>query len=306
MTTFLVYTFRDPALLARTVARLRPHPVVVHVDAKADRSPFVAAIGTEDRHRVRFLDDRVVVNWGGWSQVVAIRRMVAFALESAADDEYLVLLSGSDYPIRPIAQLDSLFSEAGGAQFLRHFAVAGTEPKYTEQFAFRRHRDLPALRGLIHRPWLRRLRNGIIMAMEAMSARLHRLRAEPGLVQAHGPTHFAITAALARRLEAAVTPQTEALLRQVFVPEEKFYQSIAATLNATGADTGAPTEPYQGPGNWRYANLHHIHPSLTKVYTEADWDEVRSSHAYFLRKLDSAASATLLDRIDRELLGTAP
>jgi hypothetical protein len=305
MSVFLIYTFREPELLARTIRRLAPHQVVVHVDEKVDQGPFVAALAAEDAGRVEFLSDRVRVNWGGYSQVVAIRRLVQAGIARARPDEHLVLLSGQDYPIRPVAELDGMLRASGGRQFLRYFEVAGSEEKYTAQVDRRYHRDLAFLSTRTTDPRLRRVRNLAVRVLEAASRAAGPLRPPAGLRVAHGVTHFAMTADFAAELEASVTPEVERYFRRIFVAEEKFYQSLALS-SARGGETGGPlpggAEPYAGPGNWRYANLHHIDPSLTKVYTEADWPEVASSSAWFLRKLESGRSAALLDRIDRELL----
>jgi hypothetical protein len=309
MTVFLIYTFREPELLARTIRRLAPHPVVVHVDQKVDQAPFASGVEAEDRDRVEFLADRVRVNWGGYSQVEAIRRLVTAGIARARPDEHLVLLSGQDYPIRPVAELEEMLAGSGGRQFLRYFDIAGSEEKYTAQVDRRYHRDLALLSTRTANPRMRRARNLAIRALEAASRASGPLRPPAGFRVAHGVTHFAMTADFAAHLEASVTPELEDYFSRVFVAEEKFYQSLA--LNSPrGSETGGPnpdgSEPYAGPGNWRYANLHHIDGSLTKVYTESDWTEVAGSPAYFLRKLEAGRSETLLDRIDVELLRAEP
>ncbi|RIJ53269.1 hypothetical protein DZG00_01490 [Clavibacter lycopersici] len=309
MSVFLIYTFREPELLARTIRRLAPHQVVVHVDRKVDQAPFVSAVATEDLGRVEFLDDRVRVNWGGYSQVVAIRRLVQAGIARARPDEHLVLLSGQDYPITPVDELESMFAASGGKQFLRYFEIAGSEAKYTSQVDRRYHRDLALFSTRTTDARARKARNAVIRLLETASRAAGPLRPPAGFRVAHGVTHFAMTADFAAHLEASVTPEIERYFRRVFVAEEKFYQSLAGS-SPRGGETGGSLpggfEPYAGPGNWRYANLHHIDITLTKVYTEDDWPEVAASPAFFLRKLESRRSAALLDRIDRELLGVAP
>lgn len=306
MSVFLVYTFREPELLARTIRRLAPHQVVVHVDSKVDQAPFLAAVAAEDRGRVEFLDDRVRVNWGGYSQVVAIRSLVRAGIARARPDEHLVLLSGQDYPIRPVDELEAMFAASGGRQFLRYFEIAGSDGKYTSQVDRRYHRDLALLSTRTTDPRLRRVRNAAIRVLETASRAAGPLRPPAGLRVAHGVTHFAMTADFAAHLEESVTPDIERYFRRVFVAEEKFYPSLAGA-SSRGGETGGPLpggfEPYAGPGNWRYANLHHIDTTLTKVYTADDWSEVAASRAFFLRKLESGRSGALLDRIDAELLG---
>lgn len=305
MTVFMIYTFREAELLGRVVRALAPHQVVVHVDAKVAQGPFESAIRTEDKDRVLFIKNRIQVNWAGYSQVETIRRLVAEGIRLAAAEEYLVMLSGQDYPIRPMSELEKYFEDGVGKQYIRYFEIAGTEPKYTSR-AFRRHfRDLGFLSKYTRNPNLRKMRNALIRALEMASRLTPELNPPPGLKVAQGATHFAITASFARELESLVTPEIESYFRKIFCPEEKFYHSLAA-MSRRASETGGALpggfEAYAGPGESRYANLHHIDPSLVKVYTESDWEEVRTSQKFFLRKLESGRSGRLLQMIDEELL----
>jgi hypothetical protein len=305
MTVFLVYTFREPKLLARSIRMLSPHKVVVHVDAKVDITPFTRAIAPEDRERVFFISERVRVNWGGYSQVQAIRSLVQRGILLAQPTEYLVLLSGQDYPIRPMKDLDALFEKEQGRQFLRYFEISKSEQKYKTQIARRHHRDLRFLSSRTNNQHLRRIRNASVRVLELASKFGTPLQPPEGFRVAHGVTHFAMTAEFANALEDSVNPTIERFFRAVFVAEEKFYPSLAANLGEDRIPVSSMPvsfEAYSGPGNWRYANLHHIDPSLTKVYTETDWDEVKSSPSYFLRKLESDRSSLLLQMIDKALL----
>jgi hypothetical protein len=99
---YLILTHSMPEHLGRLIAALRDDDArfFVHVDAKADIEPF-------RRHRaadVEFLQARVPVYWGQWQMVEATLRLMRMALEPF-DPDYLVLLSGSYYPIRGNAEI---------------------------------------------------------------------------------------------------------------------------------------------------------------------------------------------------------
>jgi hypothetical protein len=47
---FVVLAHKDPAQVQRLVDRLRPHPVLLHVDAAADLAPIAGAAALP-RHR---------------------------------------------------------------------------------------------------------------------------------------------------------------------------------------------------------------------------------------------------------------
>ena len=94
---YLILTHSMPDHLGREMSALRDEGVrfFVHVDAKAAIEPFL-------RHRaadVEFLDPRMPVYWGQWQMVEATLRLMELALDPF-DPDYLVLMSGSCYPIR--------------------------------------------------------------------------------------------------------------------------------------------------------------------------------------------------------------
>ena len=299
MPVFLIYTFKDPALLKRVAARVAPHPVVVHVDAKVEIAPFRDA--TIDAN-VHFVSERVIVNWAGWSQVRAIRAMVRTGIKLAAGpDDHLVLLSGSDYPLRPVDELTAFLARHRGQQFLKAFEIKTSSDHYRKHLK-RHFRDLPIGRKLPATPRGRRARNALIKALESVAALGPQPKAPKGLRVAHGGTHFALTAECLTRLERMVTPEIETFFSRIFCPEEKFYHSLLASEDRLTKEW--QVVPYQGHGQWRYANLHHIEPKLDRVFTLNDWDVVSQiQDSFFIRKVQSTDSADLLDRIDAGLAG---
>lgn len=303
MPIFLVYTFREPELLGRVASRLHPARMVVHVDAKVDIAPFQNAVASAGAgHRVTFVVDRVLVSWAGWSQVVAIKSMVKAALEFANPEQYLILLSGQDYPIKPIEEITSFLRKNSGTQFMRCFDIR------TSNRVYQRHgrpifaRDLPFLRTSTQSLILRKARTGVIRLIEYGRALTVSRQPPAGLVLAHGPTHFAAQAHCLAALEERTNPEIDDYLSRVFCPEEKYFQSLLASSPFRHSLPDGNLVPFCGEGNWRYANLHHIHPSLIKVYDDHDIPEVSASSQFFLRKLESQRSARLLDYIDRRLL----
>jgi hypothetical protein len=300
---FLVYTFQDAEHLRELVEALSPYEVIVHVDAKVDLSPFAAAV--EHCTNVRMLQDRVQVNWGGYSQVRAIRALVRKGLEFANDDDYLVLLSGSDYPLRAVDELVAHLVEHGGRQFIRAFEISTSEEKYRRQVDRRHHRDMRFLSTRTSNRVLRKARNGIIRLIDGPLSTKRSPVPPDGLRIGHGGTHFAVTAACLREMEALVTPEVEWYFAAIFCPEEKFYQSLIMRTRFASATPASGFEDYVGPGNWRYANLHLIDPTLIRVFTEEDWRQVASSDKFFIRKIVTGPSTGLRSKIKTERL-TAP
>lgn len=105
---YLVLTHAMPDHLGRLITALRDDGAqfFVHVDRKVPIEPFL-------RHRasdVEFLDNRIAVYWGQWQMVEATLRLMRRAIERA-DPDYLVLLSGSCYPIRSNRHIRSVLAD---------------------------------------------------------------------------------------------------------------------------------------------------------------------------------------------------
>jgi len=118
---FLVTAYNNPNHFHRLVrAVTTPYTgTYVHVDAKSDIRPFQA----ERHERVKFLQDRFPVYWGEFTMVQAVLRLIDAALNAPARYDYLALISGTDYPIRPMHELQAFLSANNGTQFMNIVAM---------------------------------------------------------------------------------------------------------------------------------------------------------------------------------------
>jgi hypothetical protein len=116
-----------------------------------------------------------------------------------------------------------------------------------------------------------------------------------------GSSWWALTPDCCRYILKFVTEHQEydEFFRYIHCPEEHYFHTIVQ--NSPFVDEAVPILPYRGRGMWKTANLHVIHKSLRKIYTDADFDEVIQSNRCFVRKVTTDRSKTLLDRIDSEI-----
>ncbi len=79
------------------------HYIFIHIDAKKDIEVF-KSLALDNKENIIFLSDkrRVRVNWGGWSVTQATLNLIDEALAHPLEFHRFCLLSGSDYPIKPI------------------------------------------------------------------------------------------------------------------------------------------------------------------------------------------------------------
>jgi hypothetical protein len=113
---YLITAYNNPAHLERLLrAIVTPRSAAyVHIDAKFDLAPF-ARIRLD---RVHFVKPRIAVYWGEFTMVEAVLRLMESALSSAQRFDYLVLISGTDYPIRPIEEFEAFLAANAGTQFM--------------------------------------------------------------------------------------------------------------------------------------------------------------------------------------------
>jgi hypothetical protein len=113
---YLILAHNNPGHLSRLTRALtaQNNAVFIHIDKKADIRPFLK-IGAENIH---FTPKRVPVYWGDFSTTEAILLLINAAMAMPERYDYLVLISGSDYPVRTPAQMETYLLKNRGCEFI--------------------------------------------------------------------------------------------------------------------------------------------------------------------------------------------
>lgn len=117
----LILAHRDPAQLARLLAALA-HPeaeCVIHLDRNAHYPDFAHLAA---RPGVRFTRQRLAVKWGGYSLTQAALEGMRDILASPAPPDFINVLSGQDYPIKPLAAIHAELARHRGQSFAEYDA----------------------------------------------------------------------------------------------------------------------------------------------------------------------------------------
>ena len=106
---YLILAHRNPEQLCQMIKALDDgnSKFFIHLDAKTSIEPFAAQL--QGGHIV-FIPRRERCVWGGFSIVIA----TIYLMEAAAQANskgFFILMSGQDYPIKPIAELDAFLQE---------------------------------------------------------------------------------------------------------------------------------------------------------------------------------------------------
>src|SRR5207302_1980543 len=113
---YLVFAYKNPRLLQKTIEHLSSEnsSFFVHIDRKSNIEAFSAIRG----ENVFFSETRLPVYWAEFSGVRAIELLIRQALAHAEKPDYLVLLSGSEFPLRSSEYIEDFFRSNRGAEFI--------------------------------------------------------------------------------------------------------------------------------------------------------------------------------------------
>lgn len=120
--TYLVLAHRYPDQVVRLIRRLATpsSSFLLHWDARSSASDLdhiVTAIGPDVRLR---LVPRVKCYWGTYSIVDAILAGLHQACTQGDSFDYLVLMSGQDYPIKSTDRIEEFFVKKDGGSIIHH------------------------------------------------------------------------------------------------------------------------------------------------------------------------------------------
>lgn len=137
-------------VLHETVRTLSPgNDIYLHVDAKSDISEFEPL-----SEMVKFVEPRVNVVWGQYSQIEAYLRL--FEATRTHECGYVALISGDTLPVRPEAEIKKFLSDNTGREFIFKTPLQPHHPdrvryKYPAECARERGLLLKCLRGVQRR-----------------------------------------------------------------------------------------------------------------------------------------------------------
>jgi hypothetical protein len=277
----LVLAHRSPVQLGRLVRRtsVGDVSVIVHVDGKVDVLPFERALeGTG----AQLVPERTRVTWGGYSQVRASLALVCAALGQGAT--HAVLVSGQDYPIRPLTDLLDHLALNRSSQMLDARSI---DAEWTEaSFRYRRYHFVDQVENArLALPWR--------VVQRAANKALPTRQAPYGMVVHGGASWWCLSREGLELVDrAGRDPGISKFFRRVAMPDEIFVHTVI--MNSPLATKILPAPTYV-----RFdAEQSGMHPV---VWRREHLGELLQSGRYFARKFDSQVDSLILDDLDREL-----
>ena len=291
---FLISAHNDPVHLLRLVRVLpKDSDKYIHIDLKADIKRFSVV---EEQPNVHLIRDRYNVMWGSFLQVNFQRALMKAALSSGVDYDYLITMSGLDYPIWSNEKILRFFEKNNGKEFIQGMCLndSGVDTKLYQEYRFLNNYcwKYGTLKS--------KFRVAIRMIVYALGFR------KPLSVESNGVCYdlykgsdwWAITVGLARFFMDfyETHPTFVNYFKNSFSPNETIWQTIA--FHSLYANRCILTK---GPvdGLEQLTPLTYIeYGKEIKVFTEGDFDTLIQSGKMFCRKVVTAKSDELMDMID--------
>jgi hypothetical protein len=119
---YLIASHQHPEQLVRLVRALHPDgsnsQVVIHHDRA--QSPLDPSLFT-DFTNVHILEKTIAVQWGEFSMVEMELHCIDWIIQHQLEFDWLVFLSGQDYPIQPIGQIEHFLETTQYDGFMEYF-----------------------------------------------------------------------------------------------------------------------------------------------------------------------------------------
>jgi hypothetical protein len=128
---YLILAHTDPEHLHRLVKALDCHAdFYVHIDKKSSIGDFLFL---KNICNVFLTKQRVSVTWAGISMVDAICNLIVAALANKKSYSHFVLISGSDYPIKPAEFIVEFLNNNDKCEFIKYIDMRESPEHYLKQ-----------------------------------------------------------------------------------------------------------------------------------------------------------------------------
>ena len=276
---YIILAHQLPEQLVRLVHRLNTPSArfLVHINRRSDDAVYDAArAGLAELDNVVFLR-RHKLYWGGFGHVRATLEGLDDLHRRSAQFDYVALLTGQDYPIKPVSAIERTLAESGGRSFMAYDRLPGGLADGMERIMYWHSRRIGVPRGWHLKLPIRR-------------------RFPRGLVPYGGSSYWWLSSEAVAYVRRFIVehPDVYRFFKHVDIPDESFFHTIV--LNSPLRDRVVNDE------------LRHVdwtRDPLPAIFGAGDLETLRRSPKLLARKFDASSDAEILDLIDGELLAEA-
>jgi len=275
----LITAHAAPDQLSRLISRIQ-HPsadVFVYIDLKTDITPFLPLA---NRPNVTFINKRIKIYWGEYSQVQSTLIGFKEILASGKKYDFINFISGSDYPVQPIDQFHDFLTQNPDKAFMEFYDI---ESVWKEAKSRISTYHLGAYRI-----------KGIFQFQKILNAVTPSRKVPLGMTAVGRSSWFTLPIASIRYILEFLekNPKVDEYFKMVWGSDEIIFQTILYN---------SPFKDQLVNDNLRYIDWSKggVNP---KTLTIEDKDNLLNTNKFFARKFNSAVNNDILDFIDKEIL----
>lgn len=282
---YLIIAHKNPRQLKRLVSSLVVGSCVcfIHIDGKQKLLSFKEELQHLPNEKIIFIEDRHVVRWGAFSVTHAILKCMYKMREEhfKIPFDYVILLSGQDYPIKPIRYIEDFYAKNIGNNFIE--VIPKAESTYGSDYEMFHFYDVNN----------KYIRKGLHLCVRILH-RFYKRKFLPGLIPYAGSTWWSLTGQTALYIldlfdknpkylnYFKYTQLADEMIFQIFVMNSPFKDNVINDNNRFIPWPDSGPHPY----------------TLTKEF----YNEIVNSNQLFARKFDMDVDSEIFDLIDKNIL----
>ncbi len=283
----LIIAYKEPELADRLVKVMAAHndfDCWIHIDKKTDIKAYEHL---QKLPRVRFIKERVSVNWAGFSCVKAMLNSLEEIIKSGIKYDFVNLMSGQDYPIKSPHYIHDFLAANIGKSFISFEAEPSPWWSHAKLRFTKYHFTDFSFKG----------KTRVEIFLNSMMPDRKFL---PSFTYYGGPysSYWTLSMKAASYLNDFLKKNKRLLrfCRFTWAPDEFLISTILMNSHLRGTVVNDAR---------RYIDWS-LGGARPKILTDEDFCALKNSTALFARKFDLNADASIIDKIDSELLQIEP
>ena len=271
----LILAHNQPEQLGRLINRLQ-HPdvdIYIHLDKKTDPEPFRHLTDIKNVYLIR---NNIKVYWGTYAIVKATLNSFNEIIHSGKEYQYLNLLSGQDYPLKPQQALHDFLAQNPGKAFMNylHFDTEWQEALSRVQEYHLNNYRIP----------------GKFLLQKLVNKVLGKREMPDGMVPVGRSQWFTIAMDCVRYIDEywQEHPKFRHFIKLTWGPDEFVFQTILFNSQYREAMVNNDLRYIDWSGGG-------VSP---KMLTDSDADALAASGKYFARKFDISRDPEILNKLD--------
>jgi len=291
---FLILAHRDFDHLLRLIDSLDGQRIVLHMDKSSSDLWNKSEIFRAKKNLILInRNDSFNVRWAGYSQILAMLLMMKTAIELMESGERMMFLSGSDYPIKSKAEIESKFASQPSLEFLRYYKL-DDRPKDIDRWASFHRWDFRLFKK--RGTFLNRLNSLFIRFLTFFETMIRGRKEAPSFPLYAGSQWFAISKECAQELIRLRNHHFDNFFKTMFAPDEVYFHTLfsLSSYSNSNIDKGVFKTIQNGSRLHQVRNLTYVDESLNKWLDKDDLGTLLESEFLFARKFDSKISEQLI------------